>query len=179
MILCALVIGHKRDSPGSKNFQTGITEFEFNNEIAVAIQERIQNEKDVDVALVYRETYSGLPNIINNYMPDFIISLHANEFNMIASGTEVLYYHKSVKGREIAEILQRKLVECLDLPDRGVKGKNSESSGGYLLRNTLAPCIIAEPFFIDNEYDLLRAREKSNELIGAYTDAIIEIAKTF
>ncbi len=89
----------------------------------------------------------------------------------------MLYYHSSDAGRTIAEILQRCLVDFLSLPDRGIKPKTSEDRGGYLLRYTNAPCVIAEPFFIDNDHDLARAHEDLYGLAAAYTNAIDEISQ--
>jgi len=172
--LCALVIGHKKHSPGAVNAKMGLTEFDFNEELALRIEKRVKN---VEIQRIYRRTYKQLPYDINVLEPDFILSLHCTAFNERASGTEVLYYHKSKKGRKIAKLLQKRLVGKLKLPDRGVKPKTSEDRGGYLLRNTDAPCIIAEPFFIDNDDDLARAKKKIEGLAAAYVKAIEKIAK--
>lgn len=170
--LCALVIGHKKSSPGAVNQRTGLTEFEFNEDLAIRIEKKV---KKVDIQRVYRRTYEELPSDINALNPDFIISLHCNAFDGKASGTEVLYYHKSEKGKIMAEILLKHLVECLELPNRGIKPKTAEDRGGYLLRYTKAPCVISEPFFIDNDIDLARAQEKIDDLAQAYAKAIEEI----
>ena len=172
--LCALVIGHKKTSPGAINKKTGITEFEFNDDLAIKIEKKV---KKVDIQRVYRRTYKELPHDINALNPDFIVSLHCNAFNTKASGTEVLYYHRSEKGKKMAEILLKHLVEHLKLPNRGIKPKTAEDRGGYLLRYTKAPCVIAEPFFIDNDDDLARAQEDIGGLAEAYAKAIEEIAK--
>ncbi len=100
--------------------------------------------------------------------PDFIISLHCNAYNKQVSGTEVLYYHRSTKGKQAASILQAKLIEALSLPARGIKARTTEDRGGYLLKYTAAPCIISEPFFIDNDDDLKVATEKRDRLVSAY-----------
>ena len=172
--LCALVIGHKKTSPGAINKKTGITEFEFNDDLIIRIEKKVKN---IDIQRVYRRTYKELPHDINEFDPDFIISLHCNAFNEKASGTEVLYYHKSEKGKKMAEILLKYLVEYLNLPNRGIKPKTAEDRGGYLLRYTKAPCVIAEPFFIDNDDDLARAQEDIGGLAEAYARAIEGIAK--
>ncbi|RLI51747.1 MAG: hypothetical protein DRO93_15805, partial [Candidatus Thorarchaeota archaeon] len=172
--LCALVIGHKKTSPGAINKKTGITEFEFNDDLAIRIEKKVKN---VDIQRVYRRTYKELPHDINELDPDFIISLHCNAFNEKASGTEVLYYHRSEKGKKMAEILLKHLVEHLKLPNRGIKPKTAEDRGGYLLRYTKAPCIIAEPFFIDNDDDLARAQEDIDGLAEAYAKTIEEIVE--
>lgn len=173
MKTCALVIGHKKNSPGAVNAVEGVSEFVFNEALAKRIESRVSG---VDVQRVYRRTYSTLPNDINEFRPDFIISLHCNAFNRSATGTEVLYYHRSKTGKAIAEILQSKLISALGLADRGIKAKSTEDRGGFLLKQTDAPCLIAEPFFIDNNEDLSCAQRNIDSLVDAYVTAIEEIA---
>ncbi|MGD8989104.1 MAG: N-acetylmuramoyl-L-alanine amidase [Syntrophobacterales bacterium] len=172
--LCALVIGHKKSSPGAGNDRAGIHEFEFNEDLAIRIEKKTQNTK---IQRVYRRTWGELPSDVNGLDPHFVLSLHCNAYNGRASGTEVLFYHKSKVGESIAKILQRHLVEFLGLRDRGIQGKTSEDRGGHLLRYTKAPCVIAEPFFIDNDQDLATARDDLEGLAGAYAIAIDEMAQ--
>jgi N-acetylmuramoyl-L-alanine amidase len=173
--ICALVIGHKKSSPGAVNLETGLTEFDFNEALAL----RIEGKPTLtEVRRIYRRTYKDLPGDINQLSPDFIVSLHCNAFNRKVSGTEVLYYHKSQKGKIIAEILLETLVGHLKLPDRGVKPKTSEDRGGYLLKYTNAPCVIAESFFIDNNDNLARAQEDFEGLADAYAKAIDKISSS-
>jgi len=165
----ALVIGHTPDSPGAVNVACGKTEFDFNNVVAKLVAGR------VGIEIVYRDRpnqYGALPAKINALSPPFIISLHANAFNRQASGTEVLYWHQSPRGRDLAEILQANLFRALGLPDRGAKPIRGDDRGGYLLKNTKAPCVIAEPFFIDNDSDLKKAEVNLQELVDAYAKTI-------
>ena len=83
------------------------------------------------------------------------------------------------EGKKMAEILLNHLVEHLKLPNRGIKPKTAEDRGGPLLRYTEAPCVIAEPFFIDNDSDLSKAQEDEDidELAVAYTKAIEKISQ--
>ena len=172
--LCALVIGHKKDSPGAGNKRAGIHEFEFNEDLAIRIEKKTQNTK---IQRVYRRTWGELPSDINGLGPDFVLSLHCNSYDGQASGTEVLYYHKSKIGESIAKILQNHLVKFLGLRDRRIQPKTSEDRGGNLLRHTKAPCVIAEPFFIDNDQDLAKARDDLEGLAGAYARAIDAMAQ--
>lgn len=167
--LCALVIGHKKRSPGARNANSNLTEFDFNEDLALRIENKVQ---DVEIQRVYRRTYEELPDDVNALNPDYIVSLHCNAFDTEVSGSEVLYYHKSQKGKEIAEALLNDLVAFLKLNNRGTKPKSTEDRGGYLLRYTKAPCVIAEPFFIDNDKDLARAQENLDGLAAAYAKAI-------
>jgi len=172
--LCALVIGHKKKSPGAVNGDKNISEFDFNENLALRIEKKVEKAQ---VQRIYRRTYKQLPEDINELNPVFIISLHCNSYNTEVSGTEVLYYHRSEKGKEMAKILLSHLVDYLKLRNRGIKPRTSEERGGYLLRYTKAPCVIAEPFFIDNDSDLARAQEDIDGLAGAYAAAIDKIAE--
>lgn len=172
--LCALVIGHKKNSPGAVNSSSNLTEFDFNEDLALRIEKKV---KKSEIQRVYRRTYKELPDDINAFVSDFIVSLHCNAFNKKVSGTEVLHYHKSENSKEMAEILLNYLVEHLKLPNRGIKPKTSEERGGYLLCYTRAPCVIAEPFFIDNDGDLARAQENLDGLAEIYANAIDEISE--
>lgn len=172
--LCALVIGHKKSSPGAVNENQDISEFDFNEDLALRIEKQV---KVADVQRVYRRTYKQLPDDVNQLSPDFIVGLHCNAFNKEVSGTEVLYHHRSQKGEQIARILLEHLVECLNLSSRGIKPKSAEDRGGMLLKYTNAPCVIAEPFFIDNDADLARANENLDDLAIAYAEAIDEMSE--
>jgi len=171
---CALVIGHKKNSPGTANVPSGIDEFSYNDALSIEIEKVVEG---VEVQRIYRRTYESLPGDINEYEPDFIISLHCNAFNTEASGTETLYYHKSSNSEKMAELLNDKLVEALGLKNRGIKPKSVEDRGGYLLKYTHAPCVIAEPFFMDNEDDFMTANVNRKMLVQAYADSIKEIAE--
>lgn len=171
---CALVIGHKKTSPGASNKATGLTEFVFNDALAIDIEKEVTG---VEVQRVYRRTYDSLPNDINELNPDFIVSLHCNAFDGSATGTEVLYYHRSIKGKLMAQILDDHLVNALELKSRGIKPKTAEDRGGPLLKGTKAPCVIAEPFFIDNDSDLKVATDNRKKLVKAYVEGIQAISK--
>lgn len=169
----ALVLGHKPSSQGARNYN-GTTEYNYNSKLINEVRRSIQPY--IDVVIVERDTYRDLPNKINSHSPDLIISFHCNAFNTDASGTEVLYYHKSKTSAKHAKNLLIHLVDALGLPNRGIKPKTSEERGGYLLRYTHAPCIIAEPFFIDNLKDLNTAIVREEQLIAAYKEFIFTAA---
>lgn len=172
--LCALVVGHKKRSPGAINAEANLSEFDFNEGLALRIEKKVQK---AEMQRIYRRTYKELPNDVNAVNPDFIVSLHCNAFNGKASGTEALHYHRSEKGKKMAEIVLDHLIGYLKLPNRGIKLRTAEDRGGYLLRYTKAPCVIAEPFFIDNDSDLARAEEDIDGLAAVYANAIDEISQ--
>ncbi len=176
MKTCALVIGHKKRSPGAINHSQGLSEFDYNEQLALEIEAALSDHEKVQVQRVYRRTYNTLPDDINALNPDFIICLYCNAFNTKATGTEVLFYHRSKKGKKFAKVLDKNLVNALELTDRGIKAKTTEDRGGYLLKQTNAPCLISEPFFIDNNHDLEVAENRRTELVNAYVKSIRKMA---
>lgn len=165
----ALVIGHKPSSPGACNEDYNICEFAFNDGMVHHVKKKLDEISGWDPIIIYRRTYKELPDDINKLNPDFIVSFHCNAFNKEASGSEVLYYYKSSKGKQVAEIMLEHIVDVLGLPNRGIKGRDTEDRGGTLLRYTKAPCVILEPFFIDNNSDF----KKANDLYGDFVDAVV------
>ena len=146
----ALVVGHTENKKGATNKSFCLCEYDINNKLAKDIK-KILGAK---VEIVYRlNGYKNLPSDINKLNPKFILSLHSNAFNTEARGSEILYYHKSVVSKKLALIFQKVVVNSLGLKDRGIKSRTAEDRGGYLLKYTNAPCIIMEPYFIDNDED--------------------------
>ena len=174
----ALIVGHSAEKKGAHNTKYKVYEYDFNLKFA----ERLKFELDkiaigLETEIIFRDTYNNLPHKVNEHKPDFIISLHCNAFDQKASGSEVLYYHTSVMGKALAKALQQQITHALRLPDRGIKPLVRQDRGGYLLKNTLAPCVITEPFFIDNNRDLSRACKQMDNLISAYIHAISNYCK--
>jgi len=168
----ALVVGHTEDKKGAKNKGLCLYEYDINNKLAKDIKNKLGDK----VEIVYRlNGYKNLPADINKVRPIFIISLHSNAFNTKARGSETLYYHKSKIGKKIAQIFQEEVVRSLGLRDRGIKSKTSEDRGGYVLKYTNAPCIIMEPYFMDNDEDFLVYLCKYEEYVENISGAIEEL----
>ena len=169
-----LIVGHSNVSQGASNPTNGITEFQVNDYIARRIAMTLDEAGDIVPVTIYRNSYATLPGEVNRTDVDLSLSLHCNAFNNTASGTEMLYYHNSRRGKAFAEILQEKVVGALGLRDRGIKPKHSEDRGGYILRETSMPCVIAEPFFIDNDSDFARVEQNAEAFIRSYAISITE-----
>lgn len=171
----AVVIGHKESSPGAINKSSGMSEFEFFQVVAKGIENTFSDHNMSDeIEVVYRDSLAELPKKINSLGVELVVSLHANAFNTEVDGCETLFYHKSQKGETIAGIFQEYLHNAFLNKDRGLKACSSEDRGGYLLRYTQAPCIICEPFFIDNnaEFEYAKRLLENGELVEAYCEAI-------
>lgn len=173
----ALVIGHNKIAQGAYNKSLKISEFEFNDGLVYKIADKIQDFCIVDIVYRdnYRGAYSNLPNKINDLKPDYIISFHCNAFNTVAKGCEQLYYYKSNKGEKMAQILQDELIEGMNFVDRKIKPRNASHRGGHLLKKTNAPCVITEPFFIDNDKEYEYVKKNYDTFINCYVRAIKKI----
>jgi len=179
---CGLIVGHKANKPGACNKDNNICEYQFNDQLACDIYDYLkENESEVSIQIIRRQTYKSLPDDVNKFEVDFCISLHCNaahpDYTGKWNGTETLYYRKSKRGKLMAEIVQKNIVDVLEFRDRGVLPRKTEDRGGYLLRYTDMPCIISEPFFIDNNNAYKTVIERYDKLVEIYAKCILKIAE--
>ncbi len=168
----AIIVGHSLKDKGAVNNDSGVSEFEYNSILAGYILARLGYEES---EVVYRtEGYSKLPKKVNDTNADLAISLHCNAFNKLASGTETLS-SGSVNSLKFANILHPKMVGLFGLSDRGIKIKKQSDRGGLILHKTEMPCVLLEPFFIDNDTDL----EKGLNLMSEYAKIICEAIEEY
>lgn len=173
-----LIVGHSERSPGARNLgptmEPGddLYEYGFNYPLVVKI-EQVLKSRGVDAKMEIYSPFGG--NVARwNGASDLLVEFHCNAFNREASGTEILYAEGSHKGEAAARVMCDRLVAVLGLPDRGSKSKIKKDRGGYLLWGVRQIALIPEPFFIDNDADLARAKDV--DLVCAYADAIAEIS---
>lgn len=153
----ALIVGHSQRKQGAYNKKFDTTEFSVNKKLAIKVAEKLALY-GIKPELVYRTgRYKDLPGQVNVTGVDIAVSFHANAFNTKASGYETLYYHKSSKSRMLANAVQGEFTkEIGDVsPNRGIKPKQSGDRGALILKETSMPCVLVEPFFIDNNDDFV------------------------
>lgn len=105
--------------------------------------------KDVDL-----KSYDAA-NTANRLSIDYVVSIHCNSApNSNATGTETFAYSTTSKGKPLAQLVQKNLVNEIKLPNRGVK----YNSNFAILAKPTAPAILVEIGFINNprEEALLR-----------------------
>ena len=177
---CALIVGHRKSAKGASSSDGSVVEFDFNSELAKEIKKRVRKAR---VEIVFRTNSDNglkkLPGKVNAVGPHFILSLHCNAFNGSAKGTETLYFNSSARGKKLAKIVQDQMLDALELRNRGIKAKKEGDRGAHLLKFTKAPCVICEPFFIDNDNDLEVAQRRKKRLAAAYAKAIDNAAAEF
>ena len=87
-------------------------------------------------------------DLINETRPELVVSIHQNSYHEESvSGGQVFYYKDSEKGKQLAEILQKRFDFVL-----GEKNKRLAKPNGnyYLLLHVKQPIVIVECGFLSN-----------------------------
>lgn len=120
---------------------------------------------------------------------DLVMEIH---FNSVAgggaTGCETLYYPGSERGKEAAVLVQKKVVQGMQNPDRGVKegwykqdrpgvvdwygDEDGDETPLYFLKATNCPALILEPEFIQQYGHIRNSRRRGAQAI---CDGIFEV----
>jgi len=122
-----------------------------------------------EVMLLQDESLSGIVDASDDYGADVFVSIHCNAFNGEAHGTETHAYFNSADGVELAECINRQIVDSIDIVDRGVR-----TSGFYVIRWTAAPAVLVETAFIDNPGDAELLRTQTDEFARAIARGVTD-----
>lgn len=179
--------GHGGNDPGKVGVD-GSLEKEINLEIAMRLKQYLELEdievvmtRDSDVGL-YQEEDSGKKmadmrnrcQLINDAKPDVVVSIHQNSYHEeYVSGGQVFYYQDSMKGKELAEILQERFSYVLGTENRRLAKANGNY---YLLLHVKSPIVIVECGFLSNwkEAALLQQEEYQDRLAWTIHMGIME-----
>lgn len=195
MIKIALVPGHNgykgRGDNGcsvsfidsDQNLKT-VTEFELMKRMVADLWCELTMIPDARFILAHRGiaegSYSKLPKELNALEPDLILEFHLNSAaNNKVQGSEVLYWHTSSKSKKMADLVQGQLVRLMKLKDRGLKPITSEDRGANILKNTKAPTVIVEGFFLSNVSNELQLNTLLEDYKNAMRCALMDIVKEF
>lgn len=183
--------GHGGSDPGKIGINNA-AEKDINLEIALKLK-KVFEENNVKVVLT-RDSDRGLYSeeatnkkvedmqnrcqIIDEANALFTLSIHQNSYTTPdIKGAQVFYYGQSQKGKELAEFLQRALIEQVD-PQNHRAAKANESY--YLLKKTSTPTVIVECGFLSNptEAALLLQDDYQDKLVDAiYTGVSAYLSK--
>ncbi len=159
---CVLIdAGHGGDDPGKVGIN-GTLEKDVNLNIALALKDYLE-AADVNVVMT-RTDENGLYDpdasnkkvqdmkrrieVMEEVKPDLTVSIHQNSYpEEYVHGAQVFYYTGSKEGENLADLIQKQMVEKTD-PDnkRQIKPNNSY----YLLKKTKVPIVIVECGFLSN-----------------------------
>ena len=170
-----LGVGHGGTDSGA--IGNGFKEKDLNLSIALAcntilanhgvtvMMSRIKDEND---------TISEEINECNAFEPDFAIDIHNNAGG--GDGAECFYHHNGGKGKLLAENVLNEIVKT-GQNSRGIKTRVNSSGKDYyaFIRETIAPAIIVECAFIDNETDIqvLNTQDKQYNMGVALAKGIL------
>lgn len=186
--LCVVIdAGHGGDDPGKIGIN-GAKEKDVNLSIARRVKDYLEKE-DIRVVMT-RETEDGLYDadashkkvqdmkrriaIIEETAPDLTVSIHQNSYpEEYVHGAQVFYYEGSVEGQELADKIQKRLIEGAD---PGNKRQIKANSSYYLLKKTKIPIVIVECGFLSNrtEAEALCSDEYQDRIAWEITLGILQ-----
>lgn len=179
--------GHGGDDPGKIGIN-GAKEKDVNLSIARRVKAYLEKE-DIRVVMT-RETEDGLYDadashkkvqdmkrriaIIEETAPNLTVSIHQNSYpEEYVHGAQVFYYEGSVEGQELADKIQKRLIEGAD-PEN--KRQIKANSSYYLLKKTKIPIVIVECGFLSNrtEAEALCSDEYQDRIAWEITLGILQ-----
>lgn len=159
---CVVVdAGHGGDDPGKVGVN-GALEKDVNLAIARRLAVLLE-QSDVKVVMT-REDENGLYDAgasskkvqdmkrriekMEEVSPDIVVSVHQNSYEGASiKGAQVFYYTGSAEGKQLADIIQERMIQGLD-PENHRVAKENDSY--YLLKKTSKPIVIVECGFLSN-----------------------------
>ena len=166
--------GHGGMDPGMIGID-GLKEKDVNLAIGLKVKSALE-KKDFQVVMT-RETDVGLYDEDSNNKPVLAVSIHQNSYeDSGVKGPQVFYYRDSVKGEELAEIIQEKLNDYLEVErPRQAKGNTTY----YLLKRSPGILNIVECGFLTNpeEAGKLLQDDYQEKVAAAVADGVEEYIK--
>lgn len=168
-----------------------LLEYEFNRDITLRIFAELDRigvayfnvipEVEIGNYLVERVDRA---NRLSTALPKLFLSIHGNagpaptlqDFtDDSVQGIETWYYHGSTRGRNLAAVFQRNLIEETRMNNRHLRSKVTGQF--YVLRATRMPAILTENGFYNNRFDLERmlTDEFRQQVADAHVQAILEV----
>ena len=116
-------------------------------------------------------------------LPKLFVSVHANAApapfgkwsNPSISGIETWFYHNSRRGKKMAAVFQKHLVEKTGFKNRHIKSRPGNQF--FVLRKTGMTAVLTENGFYNNKAECLRllSDEVRDQIAQAHVDAIMEV----
>lgn len=178
-------------SPVFDDGETQLLEYRFNRDIVARIITKLDEigvkhfnvvpEVDIDNFLKGRVERA---NSKKSDLPKIFVSVHANAASAESSqhwaadnvkGIETWHYHNSKKGKKLASVFQKHLIEKTGFKSRHIKSKANKQF--YVLRKTKMVSILTENGFYNNKKEAteLMKDEVRQQIADAHVAAILEI----
>lgn len=174
--------GHGGWDPG-KVASDGTREKEINLKIAEYLKgyllqggAQVESTRISDEALSQnkRQDLKNRVDLANGKNVDIFVSIHQNSFPQgSVKGAQVFYYKNSEKGKKLAELIQSRLKQVVDVENARVPKPNVEY---YLLKEAKIPSVIVECGFLSNaaEHDKLLTPEYQQKIAWAIYMGILD-----
>ncbi|MEL6863872.1 MAG: N-acetylmuramoyl-L-alanine amidase [Bacteroidota bacterium] len=188
--------GHGKKTAGKRSpkLEDGrqLLEYEFNRDIVKRIIEAL-DEKGVKYFNVVPEVDTdnflegrvARANKKESDLPKLFVSVHANAApalpgkwsNPSISGIETWFFHNNKRGRKLASVFQKYLIEKTGWKNRHVKSRPNKQF--YVLRNTSMTAVLTENGFYNNKAECkeLLKDEVRQKIADAHVEAIMEVEK--
>lgn len=190
--------GHGKFTRGKRSpiFDDGITqllEYEFNRDIVRRVADQLDDHgiahfnvvPEIDVNDFLQERVNRANNKKSD-IPKIFVSIHANAAPAKSSkdwaadsisGIETWYFHNSKKGRKVASVFQKHLIDQTGLKNRHLKSR--PESQFFVLRKTRMTAVLTENGFYNNKAEAakLMTEEMRQKIADAHVVAILEIEK--
>ena len=191
--------GHGKLQPGKRSplFDDGETrffEYEFNRDIVVHIMKTLEKKgvQYFDIVPDFLEVGSFLTERVDRAnkkksdLPKIYLSVHSNAGpaadadTWIASsikGAETWFAQNSTKGKKIAAVFQKHIIEKTGLKNRNLKSTAEKPL--YVLQKTIMPAILTENGFYNNKEEVTDLMKDNfrQKIADAHVEAILEIEK--
>jgi|GEM_PF-1927293 len=184
-----LSIAHHAGAKGAKF--NGFNEFDFSTEFVYEVVSVLKNS-GVEIFIAPTGRLRSKVIDINNSKCDLAIEIHFNACGDCgASGSEVLYYPNSTKGKIAASIFQDSIIASTGVRDRGIKegwykmdrpnvvdydgDVDGDEKIDYFLAKTRCTAIILEPEFIEKTSRIILNK---NKICEAIAKAVLEYSYT-
>ena len=187
--------GHGKFTDGKRSpkFEDGTRffEYEFNRDIVKRITEQL-TEKGIQFFNVVPEVDTDnflkgrvdRANAFQSDLPKLYISIHSNAAPSQSSehwavpgarGMETWYYTGSTRGRKLASIFQKHMVNYTGMVNRGLKSTKEL----YVIKNTKMSACLTENGFYNHKAEAqeLMKSELRQSIADSHVAAILEIEK--
>ncbi len=174
--------GHGGFDPG-KVASDGVTEKTINLAIAEKLRGFLEQggavvvstrTEDSSLSENKRGDLKSRADIANGRNADMFISIHQNSFPQAgAKGAQVFYYKSSQEGKRLADSIQARLREVVDMNNTRIAKSNTAY---YVLKEIKIPSVIVECGFLSNsvEHDKLMDEEYQSRLAWAIYIGILD-----
>lgn len=162
--------------PGCVNPNNGMRECDIALEIGNMVAKYLSNV-GLEVKVMQSDWLNAITMASNEWESDVFVSIHCNgSANHNARGAETWYFYKSKNGSRLADCIQDELMEEFEyeLHDRGTKGAIPGTNGLYVLTNTVAPAVLVELAFIDNDEDAAILKKDGDKFARAIARGVTD-----